>query len=75
MSEEQQPRKLSDIRKESGYSPTDLAYKAGVSVGTLSRMEAGKRVSLLMVAKVLKALNVDLSEVKGLNIIPEREGE
>jgi hypothetical protein len=38
-------------------------------------MEAGKPVSMESIGKVLAYLKITLEDVKGLNIIPEREGE
>ncbi len=73
MDEEQKPRKLRDIRKARGLSPTQLAANAGLSLGTLSRMEAGKPISMESVGKILNYLDLPLEAIKGLNIIPEKE--
>jgi transcriptional regulator with XRE-family HTH domain len=68
-----QQQKLRDIRKARGLSPTQLAANAGLSLGTLSRMEAGKPISMESVGKILTYLDLPLEAIKGLNIIPEKE--
>lgn len=75
--QQEEPKKLRDIRKARGLSPTQLAANAGLSLGTLSRMEAGKPVSMESVGKILHCLHLPLAAIKGLNIIPEKgeEGE
>ena len=50
--------RLQRIRKQQGYSQTELAEAAGVGVATLRRIEGGKDSQLEYWLKILKALKL-----------------
>lgn len=66
--------KLAELIEEALMTNTEVASKAKLSVGTVSRMVNGHPTSRLSVRKVLAALSeklgrkIDISEVEGLNI-------
>ena len=65
---------LADLIEEALMTNTEVAGKAGLSVGTVSRMVNGHPTSRLSVRKVLAVLSeklgrqINISEVQGLNI-------
>jgi hypothetical protein len=65
---------LAELIEEALMTNTEVAAKAKLSVGTVSRMVNGHPTSRLSVRKVLAVLSeklgrrIDISEVKGLNI-------
>lgn len=50
-------------RLKRGWNQTVLAYKAGISVATLSYIECGRRQSPKAVAKVAKVLGLKLEDL------------
>lgn len=66
----QQAREAKDMRQ------VDLASLVLVSVTSISRMENGKPVSKTMLKRICQALDVDPSNIEGVNIIPSvRQGK
>ncbi len=60
---------IRQIRENQGLSAEELAVKAGVSAQTVYRIERGKQpVGRVYVARVCRALGVDIKDVEGLNI-------
>ncbi len=65
---------LAELIEEALMTNTEVAGKAKLSVGTVSRMVNGHPTSRLSVRKVLAVLSeklgrkIDISEVEGLNI-------
>lgn len=59
---------LRQIRENQGLSVEQLAHLANVHLQTVYRIEQGKPVSRVYVARVCRALNVDITQVEGLNI-------
>lgn len=49
-------KRLKDIRKRKKLSQEDLAYKSGVSLGSLKRFESTGKISLLSFTKLAKVL-------------------
>ena len=49
-------KRLKDIRKRKKLSQEDLAYKSGVSLGSLKRFESAGKISLLSFTKLAKVL-------------------
>lgn len=50
--------RLARIRKQQGFSQSDLAEEAGIGVATLRRIEGGQDGQLASWLKLLKALNM-----------------
>lgn len=59
---------IRQIRENQGLSVEELAVRAGVSAQTVYRIEQGKPVSRVYVARVCNALGVSIAQVEGLNI-------
>lgn len=56
--------KIKYLRNQNGWSQETLAHKADIDRTYLPGIEAGKRnVSIVVIEKLAKALNVDLSEI------------
>lgn len=49
-------KRLKDIRKRKKLSQEDLAYKSGVSLGSLKRFESTGKISLLSFTKLAKVI-------------------
>ena len=49
-------KRLKDIRKRKKLSQENLAYKSGVSLGSLKRFESTGKISLLSFTKLAKVL-------------------
>jgi hypothetical protein len=66
--------KLAELIEEALMTNTEVAKKADLSIGTVSRMVNGHPTSRLSVRKVLSVLSdklgrkIDISEIDGLNI-------
>lgn len=59
---------IRDVRIDVGISQAELAARAEVSKGTIIRLEAGKPVSKDTLLQVCRVLEVDASEVTGVNL-------
>lgn len=59
---------IREIRENQGLSVEALAVKANVSAQTVYRIEQGKAVSRVYVARVCIALGTSIPQVEGLNI-------
>ena len=59
---------IRQIRENQGLRVEELAVKAGVSAQTVYRIEQGKPVSRVYVARVCVALGVRIEDVESLNI-------
>ena len=65
---------LAELIEEALMTNTEVAKKADLSIGTVSRMVNGHSTSRLSVRKVLAVLSdklgrkIDISEIDGLNI-------
>jgi transcriptional regulator with XRE-family HTH domain len=60
--------KIKFLRSQKGWSQETLAYKADLNRTYVPGIEAGKRnVSILVIEKLAKALNVDLTEILNFN--------
>lgn len=71
---------VKELRQEAGWTVFTLAAQADVSIPTISRMERGDAVSLLVANKVLRALSKELgrkitAEDAGVSIIAKRQPE
>lgn len=57
-------KRISELRRKKGFTSEQLAYENGISKGYLSDLENGKRLpTLLMLAKIAKALGVGLKDM------------
>lgn len=59
---------IRETRENQGLSVEELAVKANVSAQTVYRIEQGKPVSRVHVARVCIALGVSIQGMEGLNI-------
>lgn len=62
-------RKVRRLRKESGYSQTELADRSGVSLGSLKRFEQTGQISMesfLKILHILKRLD-ELDSILNIN--------
>lgn len=62
-------RKVRRLRKESGYSQTELADRSGVSLGSLKRFEQTGQISMesfLKILQILKRLD-ELDSILNIN--------
>jgi transcriptional regulator with XRE-family HTH domain len=67
--------RLKRLREECGWSQSDLAEAAGVSLYTLQGWEQGRRVPLATVLpKLARALGVSADELLGLEPPGPRDG-
>ena len=55
--------KIKAARLRLGWNQTKLAYKAGLSVATVSYIEGGKRASPVSVGKVARVLGLVLADL------------
>ena len=59
--------KVKQLRNQKGWSQEALAHKAEIDRTYLPGIEAGKRnVSIVVIEKLAKALNVELTEIMNL---------
>ncbi len=76
-------KRIKEIRKEGGQTISDIAQKAGVTGGLISRIENGRTIpSLPVLLKIITSLNVEVTEffngmpqVNGANFIVSRKEE
>jgi len=59
------PRKIKRIREEKEITQKELAKMSGVSYSTLTKLETGviKNPSFEVVLRIIKALEIDLSDL------------
>lgn len=57
-------QKLIDARETKGWDQTTLAYKCGVSVSTISRVESGERCSPKTIKKIADKLGLSIEELR-----------
>lgn len=57
--------KVRGLRKEAGYSQTELARRSGVSLGSVKRFENTGQISMVSFLKILHLLN-RLEEFDGI---------
>ena len=65
-------QRLKDIRKRKKLSQEDLAYKSGVSLGSLKRFESTGKISLLSFTKLAKVLGY-IDDIEDLFTQPRYE--
>ena len=69
------PSRLSQLREDLGWTREELAFKAGVTIKTIGRLERGERVSsiklgtLLRIAQAARSSAVDV--VPALGVRPQ----
>lgn len=68
-------RRVQFLRRKKGWTPDQLAKRAGVSKKTIERIEAGKSVRLPFCSKVAEALEVKLDTVRGIWNVPPSLGD
>jgi transcriptional regulator with XRE-family HTH domain len=56
-------KKLMEARLAKGWDQTETAYRAGVSVSTISRVESGDRQRPPTIKKIAKVLGVRLRDI------------
>ena len=58
-------QKIQKLRKEKGLSQDELARKADIPYTTLTKIEIGviKKPSVFAVAKIAKALDIDINDL------------
>ena len=57
-------KRISKVRRDRGMTSEQLAYENEISKGYLSDIENGKKLpSIRMLAKIAKALKVDIKEL------------
>ena len=54
-------KRLSQVRKQRGFSQESLALEAGIGVATIRRIEDGSDGQISSWLKLLKALNMEMS--------------
>lgn len=54
---------VKELRERAGWNQVDLAVKAGLSVGTISRIENGHKPNRGTLKLIAHALGVDVSEI------------
>jgi transcriptional regulator with XRE-family HTH domain len=57
------PQKVRQLRMTLGWTQPDLATRAGISKGTISNLERGRRPSLRTVRWVAEALRVRVQDL------------
>lgn len=65
-------KNLRAIRKARQLSQMQLAEAAGVSQATISKVEKGANVSLLVAERIARVLGVDPVELFGINELEQR---
>lgn len=55
--------KLKDLRHKKGLSCEKLAAKVGVSHSTIANYENDKNITLQLLVKICKALNIDIKDL------------
>ncbi|MGB3151078.1 MAG: helix-turn-helix transcriptional regulator, partial [Maribacter sp.] len=76
-------KRIKDIRKEGNSTISDIAQKAGVTGGLISRIENGRTIpSLPVLLKIISSLDVEvidffngMPQVNGANFIVSRKEE
>ena len=76
-------KRIKEIRKEGNCTISDIAQKAGVTGGLISRIENGRTIpSLPVLLKIINSLDVEVTEffngmpkVNGANYIVSRREE
>lgn len=76
-------KRIKEIRKEGGQTISDIAQKASVTGGLISRIENGRTIpSLPVLLKIITSLNVEVTDffngmpqVNGANFIVSRKEE
>ena len=63
MAQEREENHLKNYRESIFISRAELARKAGLSVGTIERIEKGKGCRLETKKKIILALDLELSEI------------
>jgi transcriptional regulator with XRE-family HTH domain len=56
-------KRIKRLREERGWKQEELAERAGLSVGTIQNVEAGRGVSVETRARIAKALGVDARDI------------
>ncbi len=60
---------LKEIREQRGMTQFELAYKAGISISAVRRMENGAGVLATSVRLVAAALGVEVADIEGVNVV------
>lgn len=61
--------KLIDYREQKGISQSDLAYEAGLSTPTISKIERGLPVSRKSLVILCRYIGIDIQELEGVEIM------
>jgi len=59
---------IKELREQRGWSQSELAYRAGTTQRTVSRLENGYSVTKVVVVALCSVLGVDQKDITGVTI-------